>query len=145
MKSPNSFCWLLLAWFPGCFANGVAEASKPVARVAVSANVLNWSLGLLIVLGVFFLCVWGLRKLNGLSVTNAEQMRIVGGLSLGMREKIILIQVGKKQLIVGVTPGRIHTLHVLEDDECLVKQPPVEPGSLFAQRLMQAMKGKSDV
>jgi flagellar protein FliO/FliZ len=145
MKSPNSFCWLLLVWFPGCFAADVAEISKPVARVAVSGNIFNWSLGLLIVLGVFFLCVWGVRKLNGLAVNNTEQMRIVGGLSLGMREKIILIQVGKKQLIVGVTPGRINTLHVLEDHECLMKQPPVEPGGLFAQRLMQAMKGKSDV
>lgn len=98
----------------------------------------------MIVLGVFFLCVWGVRKLNGLAVNGTEQMRIVGGLSLGMREKVILIQVGRKQLIVGVTPGRIETLHVLENDDCLGKTQAVDTESGFAQRLMQALKGPSD-
>lgn len=144
MSRLKVLCWTLLWWLPVCLADGGADLSKPVARAAATGNILNWSLGLLIVLSVFFLCVWGLRKLNGLTVNGTEQMRIVGALSLGMREKIILLQVGKKQLILGVTPGRIETLHVLEDHECLVKAQSVDAASGFAQKLMQAMKGKSD-
>jgi len=98
----------------------------------------------MIVLGVFFMCVWGVRKLNGLTVDGTEQMRIVGGLSLGMREKVILVQAGRKQLILGVTPGRIETLHVLENGDCLGKAQAVDAEIGFAQRLMQAMKGQSD-
>ena len=60
-----------------------------------------------------------MRKLSGISAGGTEKMRIVGGLSLGMREKVILLQVGKKQLVLGVTPGRIDALHVLEGDDCL--------------------------
>jgi len=73
-------------------------------------------------------------------------MRIVGGLSLGMREKVILLQVGKKQLILGVTPGRIDALHVLEGEDCLNSNEPPSIGkdSGFAAIVKQAMKGRSD-
>jgi flagellar protein FliO/FliZ len=144
MSLLKTLCWLIVWWLPVCLAEGGAEISKPVARAAASGNILNWSLGLLIVLSVFFLCVWGVRKLGGLPLNGTEQMRIVGGLSLGMREKIILVQVGKKQLILGVTPGRIEKLHVLENDDCLAKTQSLDAVSGFSQKLMQAMKGRSD-
>lgn len=105
-----------------------------------------WGMGLLIVLSIFFLCVWGVRKLSGLTVSGAEKMRVVGGLSLGLREKVILLQVGKKQLILGVTPGRIETLHVLEGDDCLIKAETVSSATEtgFAQKLLQALKARPD-
>ena len=138
------FSCVLLLWSICCLAEESVPHAKLVARTTVSENALNWSFGLLIVLSVFFLCIWVLQKLNGHSNNSAEQMRIVGGLSLGMREKIILLQVGKKQLILGVTPGRIEKLHVLENDDCLVKTPPIEISNGFAKKLMQAMKGHTD-
>ncbi|NOT10636.1 MAG: flagellar biosynthetic protein FliO [Methylococcaceae bacterium] len=138
------FLFVLMWWPTYCLAEEGTRNVPSTARATVSANVLNWSLGLLIVLSVFFLSVWAMRKLNGLSMNRAEQMRIVGALSLGMREKIILLQVGKKQLILGVTPGRIEKLHVLENDECLIKAAPIEGSDGFANKLMQAMKGQTD-
>jgi flagellar protein FliO/FliZ len=145
MSILKTLCWIALWWMPVCLAEVGADISKPVARAAASGNIANWSLGLIIVLCVFFLCVWGVRKLGGLTVNGAQQMRIIGGLSLGMREKIMLVQVGEKQLILGVTPGRIQTLHVLENDECLLKASAIDAGGGFGEKLMQAMKGKSDV
>jgi flagellar protein FliO/FliZ len=111
-----------------------------------SGDIAVWSIGLLIVLSVFFLCVWGVRKLSGLTVSSAGKMRVVGGLSLGMREKVILLQVGKKQLILGVTPGRIETLHVLEGDDCLIKEEtaPATAETDFAQSVLQAIKARTE-
>ena len=134
-------CWLLL-WFPVGEAMPGTDIPKQPARTVAYSDIGVWSMGLLVVLSVFFLCVWGVRKLNGLTVSGAEKMRVVGGLSLGLREKVILLQVGKKQLILGVTPGRIETLHVLEGDDCLIKEETMstttETG--FAQKLLQAIK-----
>lgn len=139
------FCWILFWCFPVCvWADSGVDIPKQTVRSVSSGDMLNWSIGLLMVLCIFFLCIWGMRKLNGISVNGAEKMRVVGGLSLGMREKVILLQVGKKQLILGVTPGRIDTLHVLEGDDCLVKEESAAVESGFAQKLMQAMKGRSD-
>lgn len=138
--------WLLFWWSLACFAVSDIDAPKQTVRTVSSGDMLHWGVGLLIVLSIFFLCVWGMRKLGGITVNNAEKMRIVGGLSLGMREKVILLQVGKKQLILGVTPGRIDALHVLEGDDCLNREESasmsVETG--FAQKLAQVMKGRSD-
>lgn len=140
--------WLLFWWFPACFAVPGADVPKQTVRTVSSGDMLHWSVGLLMVLGVFLLCVWGMRKLSGITVNSAEKMRIVGGLSLGMREKVILLQVGKKQLILGVTPGRIDALHVLEGDDCLSREEssplPMSMDTGFAQKLMQVMKGRSD-
>jgi flagellar protein FliO/FliZ len=136
---------LLLCWMPMCFA----EAEKQTLKTLSYGSMLNWLVGLILVLGIFFLCVWSMRKLNGLVVNNADKMRVVGGLSLGMREKVVLLQVGKKQLLLGVTPGRIDTLHVLEGEDCL----NIETSQLnsaesgFAKHLLQAIqagKGRTD-
>jgi len=139
--------WLLFWWLPACLAVPGTDVPKQAVRTVSFEDTLHWGIGLLVVLGVFFLCVWGMRKLGGVAASGAGKMRIVGGLSLGMREKVILLQVGKKQLVLGVTPGRIDTLHVLEGDDCLNKDEPssirMETG--FAQELMRVMKGRSDV
>jgi flagellar protein FliO/FliZ len=139
-------CRLLLLWFPAVEAMPGTDIPKQAARNIASGDIAAWSIGLLIVLSVFFLCVWGVRKLSGLTVSGAEKMRVVGGLSLGLREKVILLQVGRKQLILGVTPGRIETLHVLEGDDCLLKEETVsataETG--FAQKLLQAIKARAE-
>lgn len=146
MPVKTRLCRLLLLWSPVSLAVPGADIPKQTARTVAIGDIAAWSMGLLIVLSVFFLCVWGVRKLGGLTVSGAEKMRVVGGLSLGLREKIILLQVGKKQLILGVTPGRIETLHVLEGDDCLIKEEtvstPLETG--FAQTLLQALKARAE-
>jgi flagellar protein FliO/FliZ len=135
---------LLFGWFPACFAVPGADVPKQTVRTISSGDMLQWGIGLLMVLAVFFFCVWGMRKLSGITINGAEKMRIVGGLSLGMREKVILLQVGKKQLVLGVTPGRIDALHVLEGDDCLNNEPsrPMDGG--FGAIVQQVMKGKTD-
>lgn len=143
---PGKMCiaWLLLWWFPVCFAIPGADVPKQPVRTVSTGDMLHWSVGLLIVLGIFFLCVWGMRKLSGITINSQEKMRVVGGLSLGMREKIVLLQVGKKQLILGVTPGRIDALHVLEGDDCLKSEVLSTLGkdSGFSAIVMQVMKGR---
>lgn len=139
--------WCLFWWLPACFAAPGADAPRQAVRTVSFEDALHWTLGLLVVLAIFFLCAWGMRRLSGTNAGAAEKMRIVGGLSLGMRERVVLVQVGKKQLVLGVTPGRIDTLHVLEGDDCLNREEPssskMETG--FAQELMRVMKRRSDV
>jgi flagellar protein FliO/FliZ len=147
MPVKSVLCWFLLLWFPVCFAVPSADIQKQTVRTVAYSDIAGWSMGLLIVLSVFFLCVWGVRKLSGLTVSGAEKMRVVGGLSLGLREKIILLEVGKKQLVLGVTPGRIETLHVLEGDDCLTREKTVSASAEtgFAQKLLQAIKASTEL
>ncbi len=100
----------------------------------------SWVASLLLVLAIFLLCVWVIRKSRHWMAVPARQLRIVTGLALGMREKLILVQVGDKQVLLGVTPGRIDKLLELEGDEQIetdVSTARLEP---FAQKLAQVMK-----
>jgi len=56
-----------------------------------------------------------LRKLNGLSVADHRTIRVLGSAKVGSREKILLVTVADRQLLVGVAPGGIRTLLVFEN------------------------------
>ncbi len=122
----------------------LAVALEPSApRTLMATDFMRWGGGLILVLGIFFLCVWMVRKAGGLTSTTAGQMRILGGLSLGAKERVVLLQLGNKQLLLGVSPGRIEALHTLEEEDCLIFEDARLNGageSQFAQKLMQVMK-----
>ncbi len=68
-----------------------------------------------VVLALVLLLAWLARRLLGRSrVTQNRELRLLGGLSLGAKERIVLVQVGQQQLLLGVAPGCLQTLHVLQ-------------------------------
>jgi len=79
-------------------------------------NMLNMVMGLAVVIALILGLAWVLKKYGRLPSQNMVDMKVLGGLSLGTREKAILIEVENTRLLVGVTPGQIQTLHVLGDE-----------------------------
>lgn len=114
------------------------KAADPVSY----QHVLNWSLGLVIVLCLIFACLWVMRKTGALPNYSKQNMQVINALSLGMREKLIVVQVGDKQLVLGVTPGRIDKLLVLEGSEQIdQKSNEKKTDGDFAAKLKQLMAG----
>ena len=72
--------------------------------------------GLAIVIVCIVVLAWFARRMNRLQGSGDGALRIISGISMGARERIVLIQVGEEQLLLGVAPGRINTLHVLEHE-----------------------------
>ncbi len=56
---------------------------------------------------------------------------------MGPRERVVLVQVGKQQLLLGVAPGRIQTLHVLDEPVTDATSPTP---SAFVEKLTAALK-----
>lgn len=123
-----------------------SEAPKQAAKIVSYADVLQWALALVIVLAIFGFFIWLLRKTGNLSFAGKSQLAVITGLSLGMREKLVLVRVGEKQLLLGVTPGRVDKLLELEGESRLFQNQADEDGSrLFAKKLQQVLQGKVDV
>lgn len=116
---------------------------KPSTTIISYADMLQWLLALLVVLGLFGFFIWLLRKSGNLSFVGKNQLSVISGLSVGVREKLVLVRVGEKQLLLGVTPGRIDKLLELDGDARLFQnlESPVDSG-LFAQKLQQVLQGK---
>lgn len=122
-----------------------ALATKP-ARGPAIGDVLQWSLALLIVLLIFAVLVWLLRKSAGMAFTGKPPLALLGGLSLGLRERVVLVKVGDRQLLLGVTPGRIDKLLELEGEQRLFQHNVADdnaPENSFAHKLQQLMQGRS--
>ncbi len=89
--------------------------STPAKQSAVTGDsVFGVVFSLLIVIAVIFMLAWIMRRMNGTAPKPNALMKVVGGLSMGTRERVVLVQVGEQQLLLGVAPGRIQTLHVLD-------------------------------
>lgn len=116
-----------------------APESVPVSSPAVDAgSVLQVFLGLVVVLMLIGAVAWLLRHVLRLQPTMGGQLRILGGLSMGARERVVLLKVGETQLLLGVAPGRVHTLHVLDRP---LAEPTTEAGLPrgFAAQLARAL------
>lgn len=113
-------------------------AAAPAPEPLAAANLLQLLFGLIIVLVAIGATAVLFKRLGRLP-QGPGAMRVIAGLSLGARERAVLVQVGDKQLLLGVAPGRVQTLHVLERP---VDAPgPSAPGGPFAERLAQLMRG----
>lgn len=106
----------------------------------VAGNLIQTTLGLLVVLLVIAAAAWAFKRFGHFQSGLQGQLKVVGGVSLGSRERVVLLQVGSQQLVLGVAPGRIQTLHVL--DEPLSMESNDTQGASFSERLQSAMASR---
>ena len=102
--------------------SGARELPASTLRSGISGTdpvnggyIMQLILGLIIVLFCIVALAWLARRFNRLQATPDGSLRVLGGMSMGARERIVLVQVGAKQLLLGVAPGQISTLHVLDE------------------------------
>ncbi len=134
-------CWSILVFVQGVWGADIQPAAS--AQGISYGNMLNALFSLLLVLGIFFACAWVIRKTGRIYGLGRNNLRVVTGVSLGMREKVVLLQVGEKQLLLGVSPGRINKLLELEGDQRLLAEED-KSGSDFAGKLKEVIKRQSD-
>ena len=135
--------WLTAALFMPVLAWGAeqsekAEKASPAMPSTDVGGVAQVMVALLVVLALIFGMAWLLRRVGGIQRGGAGAIRVLGGMSMGQRERVVLVQVGETQLLLGVAPGRVNTLHVF-DKPVDVSGP--NAGESFSQRLGQALRG----
>jgi flagellar protein FliO/FliZ len=69
-----------------------------------------------VVVFILFLA-WLMRKSGRFGSVGNKRITIISSMSLGMREKIVLVNVDGVNIVVGVAPGQIRTLHVATGKE----------------------------
>ena len=115
-----------------------ALASAQAAPVLASPIVPNSqdqliqvSLALAAVVALIYAIAWFIKRKQGMQGLSNIPMKTIGVLPMGMKEKIILIEVGGKQILLGMTPSNINTLATF--DEPIIEEKPTT--SSFSQKL----------
>ncbi len=92
------------------------SASAPVSsQGSLIAQLAQLGGGLLLVVGLIFLIGYLMRRVGPLAPQGGQHIRLVSSLPLGPRDRILLVDVGGKQMLLGASPGRINTLHVFDE------------------------------
>lgn len=88
----------------------------------------SWALSSLLVIGLLLVLGQVLRRLKLPAFCGNRQLRVISSLALGHKEKLVVVQVGEEQWLLGITPQNINHLGKLEQPLLppeVKKQPPL--------------------
>lgn len=92
-----------------------AKLGDAAPEAVTAGSIVQMIAGLAIVLAILIGGALLVRRLGKFPVVADSPLKVITGLSLSPRDRLVVVQVGDKQLLLGLSPGRIQTLHVLEE------------------------------
>lgn len=126
----------------GLFSSAVRAADEATASVTkdvlTSQAIMQMLLGLALVVVVILVLAWVLRRFSNLHHSH-QKMKVVSSLSLGTRERAVLIEVGDRQLLLGVASGSVSLLASFPE-----KVITSVPKSEFSKTLKASIKESAD-
>lgn len=140
--------WAVMAADPATPATTPAATATPAVAAPVAGTLnggiggqlLQLVLGLLLVIGLIFVLAWLMRRVQRAGPAGNQVIKLVGSRALGTRDRLVLVQVGNEQVLLGVSPGTITALHVMNEPVEVPDAQGVQPE--FARRLLEALGNK---
>ena len=150
MRALISFFILLLIQLSHAAVAATTAIEKPIPSLSNEpigvSNYLQMFFGLFVIVALIIGMAWFMRRMSNMGGMAAGNLKVLGGISVGQRERVVLVQAGNTQLLVGVAPGQIRTLHVM--DELIVNQvnsneTTSKSSGGFSEKLHAAIKNRS--
>ena len=120
-----------------------AATAAPAVSAGVGGQLMQLVMGLLLVLGLIFALAWLLRRVQNTGSRQGQVIELISSRALGARDRLVLVQVGDEQILLGLTPGRITPLHVLKEP-VHVPDAAQKATPEFAKRLMEVLGQQKD-
>jgi flagellar protein FliO/FliZ len=129
-------CAVAIAASAALFAAPVFAAAPVDADIGVAG--LGRVIGsLLVVIAIILASSWLLRRMPGASRSGAR-LRTLESVAVGIKERVVLVQAGERQLLLGIAPGSVRTLLVLEQP---LAELPIAPSSTPAASFAALLRG----
>ena len=119
-----------------CGAAALAEDGKesnPTAQpgsIAMEGQIIEIVLALIAILLLIWGIAWFVRRYTGIGPQGGQHIKTIAVMPVGTRERIAVVEIGGRQIVVGITPNQINKL--LELDQPLNVSAP---GGEFARKL----------
>jgi flagellar protein FliO/FliZ len=113
----------------------VAAETLDVTHASGWAAILQGLVGLFIVLGLLYGFLMLLRRL-GPSTTGARGLvKVVGGVMLSPRERLVMVEIQDTWLLLGVASGQVNLVHAMPRPKQVENSPAESVERPFANRL----------
>ena len=90
--------------------------------ISPTTGLLQILFGLIAVLSLMGVAAWLFKKMGPVNTGNKIPVKIVGGVSVGNRERVIVIEIADQWIVVGVTANQINTLSTMPKQEKIVDE-----------------------
>ncbi len=117
---------------------GPAQALAAESAGPGAASILSIFMSLLVVIAVVFMLAWLMRRFN-VTQTGSGQIKVVASMMTGPKERIMVVQVGDEQHLIGITSQQINHLATLKTP--LIAETGTGPEK-FKEKLAMLMAGK---
>jgi flagellar protein FliO/FliZ len=126
-------------------ARAIAPASYQPPSAPGAFSLLQTLFALCLVLALLAGTAWLLKRLNPRGMGGNATLRVVSALSLGGRERVLVVEVGDQWIVVGAAPGRVNLLTTMPKQEGMVTPPGLVPGvpAGFADWLKQTLEKRN--
>jgi len=104
--------WAVLLLLPSLAA---AQQTGGGEQINIMTQLGQLAVGLILVVGLIFLIGYVMRRAGPLAPRGRQRIKLISTLPLGPRDRLLLVDVGGKQLLLGASPGRINTLHAFDE------------------------------
>ena len=115
--------------------------TNTVAPIGSGRHLMNVTLALLGIIGLIFSISWFVKRFSQGTFSANAHIKVLSAMPLGTRERIVLIDAGGQQLLLGITSTSINTLHVFETP--IAVDSRVDGQSDFSRKLMSILQQKS--
>ena len=106
------FCLIAALCAPLLAAAETARpAYTPPPPAISSGSVLQVIFSLLLVLAAVLLAAWVLRRIKLQQHGAGSLLKVIGGVAVGQRERVVLVEINDTWLVLGIAPGQVRTLH----------------------------------
>jgi flagellar protein FliO/FliZ len=102
------------------------------------ASMMQGLVGLVIVVGLIFAAAWVMKKVAPRNRSSGV-VQVVGGASVGPREKVVVVRFGHQTLLLGVAPGQVSLLHIADASE-LTDTTMATPSNPTAPRFIDRLR-----
>jgi len=95
-----------------CMANLAQAAEALPASPVTLSGLMQVLFGLALVIAAIIATGWVLRRI-GPSQSAGGLLRVVGGVMVGPRERLVIVEVGEQWLVLGVAAGSVNLLQAM--------------------------------
>jgi len=133
-------------------AQAKGQASALANSVSPTTGLLQIFLALIVVIALMLFIAWLFKRIGPINSMNKVPMKVVGGLSLGNRERIMVVEVGDQWLVLGITAQQISNLSSMPkqalptastDDNKLSNDQEKGPENQFAYWLKKTLEKRN--
>jgi flagellar protein FliO/FliZ len=124
-----------------CVAGSAHAAGQTVPGSA--SSLLQVLLGMVVVLALLAGSAWLIRRLGLARPSAGSVVKVIGGASLGTRERIVLVEVADQWIVVGVAPGCVNALTTMPRQEGFAPGESAPVAKNFSAWLKQTIEKRN--